>query len=166
MKKLLTGLTKIENFIMVITFVVMVFSAFAQVVNRNLFKLPISWFDEAAVYCMVYMVLLGTEVGLRDGTQIAVTAVTEKLHGSSRAVIQMVSKMVVVIFSAGVFLGGMKLMDIQVRTGQISAALGIPMTIPYGAMVISFGMITLVQLMEAVTLGVNMFKGADKEENV
>lgn len=56
MKKVLNGLTKVENLIMVVTFVIMVCASFAQVVNRNIFKLPISWFDEAAIYCMIYMV--------------------------------------------------------------------------------------------------------------
>ncbi len=78
MKKILDGLTKLENLIMVVAFVIMVGASFAQVVNRNFFKLPISWFDEAAVYCMIYMVLIGTEVGLRDGTQIAVTGMVDK----------------------------------------------------------------------------------------
>lgn len=79
MKKVLNALTKIENVIMVVTFIIMVCTSFAQVVNRNIFKLPISWFDEAAVYSMIYMVLIGTEVGLRDGTQIAVTAIVDKV---------------------------------------------------------------------------------------
>ena len=117
MKKILDVLTKIENFIMAAAFMVMVAASFAQVVNRNIFKLPISWFDEASVYCMVYMVLLGTEVGLRDGTQVAVTAVVDRLKGNAKILAQLLAKAVVVIFSAGVFLGGMKLMDIQIRTG-------------------------------------------------
>ena len=45
MKKILDVLTKIENFIMAAAFMVMVAASFAQVVNRNIFKLPISWFD-------------------------------------------------------------------------------------------------------------------------
>ena len=69
---------------MAAAFMVMVAASFAQVVNRNIFKLPISWFDEASVYCMVYMVLLGTEVGLRDGTQVAVTAVVDRLKGNAK----------------------------------------------------------------------------------
>jgi len=73
MKKILAYLTKVENFIMIVTFTIMVIASFLQVVNRNITKLSISWFDEAATYCMIYMVLIGTEVGLRDGTQIAVT---------------------------------------------------------------------------------------------
>lgn len=164
MKKVLDGLTKIENFIMIVTFIIMVGTSFAQVVNRNIFKLPISWFDEAAVYCMIYMVLIGTEVGLRDGTQIAVTALVDKFHGRMRKGIQIFSKIVMVVFSFGVFMGGLKLVQIQIRTGQISAALGIPMSIPYAAMVISFGMITLVQAVAAVALAVQMVKYQEGEE--
>lgn len=165
MKKVLDGLTKIENLIMIVTFIIMVCASFAQVVNRNFFKLPISWFDEAAVYSMIYMVLIGTEVGLRDGTQIAVTAMADKLRGRAQVGIQIFSKIVVVIFSFGVFMGGMKLMGIQIRTGQISAALGIPMSVPYGAMVISFAMITLVQAMSATALIVKLIKNQSEGEN-
>ncbi len=164
--KLLKCLTKVENLIMVVTFIIMVCTSFAQVVNRNIFKLPISWFDEAAVYCMIYMVLIGTEVGLRDGTQIAVTTVVDKLHGNAKKCIQVVSKIVMVVFSLGVFAGGMELMDIQIRTGQISAALGIPMSIPYAAMVLSFAMISLVQAVSAIALIVQMVKGQNEEEMV
>ena len=69
-----------------------------------------------------------------------------------------------VVFSFGVFMGGLKLVQIQIRTGQISAALGIPMSIPYAAMVISFGMITLVQAVAAVALAVQMVKYQEGEE--
>lgn len=164
MKKILNGLTKVENVIMVVTFIIMVCTSFAQVVNRNIFKLPISWFDEAAVYSMIYMVLIGTEVGLRDGTQIAVTAIVDKFHGKPKTIVQVISKIIVVLFSFGVFMGGLKLMDIQIRTGQISAALNLPMSVPYAAMVISFAIITLVQATSAVALIVDMIKPQSKEE--
>lgn len=164
MKKVLDGLTKIENLIMIVTFMIMVCASFAQVVNRNFFKLPISWFDEAAIYCMIYMVLIGTEVGLRDGTQIAVTAVVDKLHGKSGIIVQILAKLVVVVFSFIVFLGGMKLIDIQIRTGQVSAALGLPMTVPYGAMVISFAMITLVQAVEVISMAAGALRNQSEEE--
>lgn len=164
MKRILDCLTKVENLIMVVTFAIMVLASFAQVVNRNIFKLPITWFDEAAIYCMIYMVLIGTEVGLRDGTQIAVTAIVDKFHGKMKNLIQIFSKLIVVLFSGGVLMGGMKLMDIQVRTGQVSAALGIPMTIPYGAMIVSFAMITIVQAASAGALMIGTTQTEAKEE--
>ena len=72
MKKILGYLQKIENGILIASFTSMVVFSFAQVVNRNLIKAPIAWFEEVALYSMIYMVLLGTEAGLRDGTQIRV----------------------------------------------------------------------------------------------
>lgn len=164
MKKVLSMLTKIENVIMIITFIIMVCASFAQVINRNIFKFPISWFDEAAVYCMIYMVLIGTEAGLRDGTQIAVTAIVDKLQGKLKSTVQIIARLVVVVFSLVVFMGGIQLVNIQIRTGQVSAALGIPMSIPYGAMVVSFAMITLVQAVETVTLIFGLLQNKTKEE--
>lgn len=164
MKKVLKGLTAAENFIMIVTFSVMVLCAFAQVVNRNIFKLPISWFDEAATYCMIYMALIGTEMGLRDGTQIAVTAVVDKFHGNVKRFINVISKAVVIIFSATVFITAVRLVDMQLKTGQTSAALHLPMAVPYAALVISFGMIVLVQCGEAIGLIIQMVKGNGNEE--
>ncbi len=166
MKKILDGLTKLENLIMVVAFVIMVGASFAQVVNRNFFKLPISWFDEAAVYCMIYMVLIGTEVGLRDGTQIAVTGMVDKLNKRMKTVVQVIAKVIVVIFSFGVLMGGIKLVNIQIRTGQVSAALSLPMSIPYGAMVVSFAIITLVQAVEVIAIIVNLLQNKTEEEKV
>ena len=163
MKKVLGYLTKLENFIMVVTFTVMVVASFLQVVNRNITKFSISWFDEAATYCMIYMVLIGTEMGLRDGTQIAVTGVVDQLHGAAKIAVQIIAKVIVVAFSFLVFLGGVQLMNIQIRTGQVSAALNLPMSVPYAAMVISFAIITLVQAVDAVELAVRLIR-KDTEE--
>lgn len=63
MKKVLHALQSLEKWIIVIAFVIMVVAIFCQVVNRNIFKIPVSGFEEAAKYSMAYMVLLGTELG-------------------------------------------------------------------------------------------------------
>lgn len=136
---------KIENMIMVVTFIIMVTSCFVQVVNRNIFQIPISGFEEAAKYSMVYMVLLGTEMGLRDGTQISVTAVVDMLKGTTRKVVMILSKGIVVLVSVALFYQSMGLVQRQIISGQLSPGLQIPMSVPYFALVLSFGIITLVQ---------------------
>ena len=55
MNSVATRLVKLENAIIAVCFIVMTIAAFAQVVNRNLIGAGISWFDELARYCMVYM---------------------------------------------------------------------------------------------------------------
>lgn len=163
MKKILKSLTSIENFIMVVTFSIMVICSFAQVINRNFFKLPIPWFEEASIYCMIYMALIGTEVGLRDGTQIAVTAVLDKLHGAFKGIVIIFSKVVVLIFSSSVLISAIHLVSKQVQTGQTSSALHLPMSIPYAALVISFAMIVLVQIAFTVELVITLIREKGKE---
>ena len=86
-KKLLSYVTKVEYAIMIVAFVTMVAAYFVAVVNRNFIKASMPWTEEVAMYSMIYMALLGTEVGLRDGTQVAVTAIIEKLHRTTKKVI-------------------------------------------------------------------------------
>ncbi len=146
MKNVLKGLQNVENTVMAIAFAVMVVSMFAQVVNRNILQLPVSGFEELARYCMVYMVLLGTELGLRDGTQISVTAVVDHLHGAAKEVVQVIAKLIVIGFSAIMFYESMGMVMTQISSGQTSASLQIPMAIPYAALPISFGLICVVQI--------------------
>lgn len=145
MKKALRALQHLENLVLVVAFAVMVVAIFIQVINRNFFKIPVSGFEEAAKYCMVYMVMLGTELGLRDGTQIAVTGVVDRFHGKTHKILQMVAKVVIIVFSAIMTNTGLNMVLKQMETGQTSPGLGIPMWIPYFALLLSFALITVIQ---------------------
>ena len=83
LKKVVRGVTLAELWATALTFVIMVVCYFISVVNRNFIKGSMPWTEELALYCMVYMALIGTELGLRDGTQVSVTALTEKLDRKS-----------------------------------------------------------------------------------
>lgn len=152
MKKLLKWLTTIENVIMVVAFAIMVICTFTQVLNRNFFKLSMPWLDEASTYSMIFMALTGTEVGLRDGTQIAVTAVVDKLYGRTRQVVMIIAKIVLLVFSVSVLISSIKLVGLQISTGQTSSAMGLPMAVPYSALVISFAMIVFVQTVTTIKM--------------
>ncbi len=165
MKKALAFLQRIENAILIVTFIVMVVTFFAQVVNRNIFKLPISWYEEAATYCMIYMVLLGTEVGLRDGTQLSVTAVVDKVKGKTKQFLQIFAKVIVVIFSGTLFYHSINMVKVQIFSGQTSAAMRLPMWIPYSALLLSFGIITLVQSATLIAMTAQLF-GTNNDKEV
>ena len=145
MKNLLNGLTRIENIIMTAAFSIMVICTFMQVLNRNFFKLALPWLDEASTYSMIYMALIGTEAGLRDGSQISVTAVVDKLHGKTRSLVKIAAKIVLLVFSSSVLVSAVQMVGRQIETGQTSSAMQLPMWVPYLALVISFAMIVLVQ---------------------
>jgi TRAP-type C4-dicarboxylate transport system permease small subunit len=141
----LPTLQKIENFILVAAFVIMVISSFAQVVNRNLVHASIGWFEELARYCMVYMALLAAEAGLRDGTQISVTAVTEKLPVPLRRAAAILARLFVIVFATACFFSSFRILGTQITSNQVSPGLEIPMLIPYLSLPLGFGIIMVVQ---------------------
>ena len=152
MKKTLGNVQKIEDIILVATFVVMVLSSFGQVLNRNIFHAGIAWFEELARYCMIYMALLATENGLRDNTQISITAITDKLKGTVGHVVRIIAKLVVTVFSGVCFASSFTILQTQIASGQVSPGLHIPMFVPYFALPLSFGIITVVQLVLLIKL--------------
>lgn len=159
MKKTLAALQRFENGIIIAAFSVMVIAAFAQVVNRNIFKLGIGWFEELAVYCMIWMTLLGAEMGLRDGSQVSITAVVEKLSAKGRALMRIITKLIVVVFSAAITRSAVGMVLKQIETGQTSAGLKVSMAVPYSALLAGFGIATLVQGISVVFMIVQFFKG-------
>lgn len=166
MKKALHGLQLLEKWVIVVAFVIMVISIFCQVLNRNIFQIPISGFEEAAKYSMVYMVLLGTELGLRDGTQIAITAVVDKMHGMLRKIIRIITQIIIVGFSALMTKAGVAMVTKQLTIGQLSPGLGIPMAVPYFALVLGFGLITIVQGVELIVMFAHLTKKEEKKEDL
>ncbi len=152
MQGLRVNLQRFENALIAVCFIVMTLAAFAQVVNRNFIGASISWFDELARYCMVYLTLLATEAGLRDGSQIAISAVTDRCPPVLRRVLQIVVKIIIIGFSIAIFYTSLDLVQMQMRSGQISAAMNLPMWVPYAALPLCFGVIAIVQVLALFAL--------------
>ena len=123
-----------------------------------------SGFEEAAKYSMVYMVLLGTELGLRDGTQISIQGVVDKLPEEARKIIRVIARLIVIIFAAVMTKSGWAMVMKQAKIGQTSPGLGIPMYIPYFALVLGFGLITIVQSGYLIKQCLDFNKAEEKEE--
>lgn len=162
------NLERIENIVIAVCFIVMCLAEFGQVANRNLFHAGISWFDELARYCMVYMTLLATEAGLRDGSQIAVTGFTDKCPAGIKKALRLIVKAVIVAFSIMIVITSYQLVMKQLATGQVSAGLSLPMWVPYFILPVSFLAITIVQALAFVAILKAPLdeKNEDKKENL
>ena len=164
MKKALVYLQRVENIMIIVAFSVMVLAAFSQVLNRNIFKAGIGWFEELAVYCMIWMTLLGAEMGLRDGTQMSVTLFINWSSGRVKAVIDIIIKLIVVTFTIAITRSAIGMVLKQIQTGQLTAGLRIPMAIPYSTLVIGFGAMALVQGVTVILTIVVFFRGGEENK--
>ena len=146
LNKVVRGLTAVELVACALTFAVMVICYFISVVNRNIIQGSMPWTEELALYSMVYMVLLGTELGLRDGTQVSVTALTSKLEGKrSGKILEIIARAIVIYFVFMMFTNGNALVAKQIKTAQTSPVMNIPMYILYLSLSISFGLMMVTQ---------------------
>ena len=144
-KKALSYITNVEYAIMVVTFVALVIAYFISVVNRNFIKESMPWTEEVAMYSMIYMALLGTEVGLRDGTQVAVTAVIQKIHKIKKKIVSIIEQIILEIFSFVMLKAGLALFSKQLQTGQTTPVLKVPMSVMYFSLVLTFALILVIQ---------------------
>lgn len=147
-KKILLYVTKAELIISALAFVVMVVCYFLSVVNRNFIRASMPWTEELALYSMVYMALIGMEVGLRDGTQVCVTALTDKLKGKFLGrVLEVIASLILIAFIYEMCSYGVSLVARQMKTGQTTPVMKIPMYMLYASLVISFGISLVSQVL-------------------
>lgn len=139
-----------EDVVLAGTFIVMILAMAIQVLNRTFWQYSMPWLEEASLFAMLYMVLIGTEAGLRDGSQIAVTMLPDKLKGRARLAVQLLAKVAVLVFSVAMLIGSYNLVQQQVSSGQTSPALGWPMWVPYGSFAVAFTLIVIVQAIALV----------------
>ena len=146
--KVVRGLTAVELIACAVTFAIMVISYFISVVNRNIIKGSMPWTEELGLYSMVYMALLGTELGLRDGTQVSVTALTSKLEGKTVGkILDILARLVVIYFVYMMFRNGNALVAKQLKTAQTTPVMKIPMYSLYLSLSISFCLTLITQVL-------------------
>ena len=107
-------------------FTIMVLAVFGQVLNRNLLKLDISWFEEVARGCMVYMLMFGTEISLREHSQLNVDSVVRRLPAKGKAAMDVLSIVLTIIFSGIVGFTSIHMITTSMEMGGVMPALQVP----------------------------------------
>ena len=152
MKKAFRTLSKVETFVCVFCFIVMTLGCFFQVLNRNIFKIPVSWPEELSRFALVWMALLGSEIGLRQGKQMSVDAVVTHLPFFPRKVVECAGCLINAAFSgvAGAF--AVQFVAVTYTSRQISGAMNWPMWIVYLILPLSLFLMCFYELWEFVRI--------------
>ena len=63
---------------------------FVSVISRYFFNNPLTWSEDILNILMIWMVLLGAALGLREGTHVAIDLIIEKFPGLVRKIIDVI----------------------------------------------------------------------------
>lgn len=131
-------------------FAAMILCMVWQVISRFVFQISVPWTDEASRYLWITLAFIGAGAAVSEGAHIEINIIASILKkiGDERKKYKMaqVSDIVryVILLGLSLFLAYEFLMFTQrvVKLGQLSAALMIPMAVPY--VIIDIGIISVV----------------------
>lgn len=128
-----------------------------EVFGRYILSAMPVWSGEVSTYALVWASMMGSAAGLKKGYQVSLTTLRDKLpEALSRLVIISSNIIVLVFLSVMVFFG---VQQTIINQNQFSAAMGIPMSVPYAALPAGFLIMLLIFLEECCHLFSHPSKG-------
>lgn len=110
---------------------------------RYVMNAPQAWVDEISKYLVIWGILMGGSLALRNGHHITVDLFYIKLPGSVQKLVNIFANTVGLLFCAFYFSYGLQLVLMRKETMQLSLDVGIPLWIVYMILPISAVMLTI-----------------------
>ena len=131
MKRFLAYINGIEEYTLGLSLLALAMFSCLQVVTRYAFNYSFTWFEELSRYACVFITFLGASLGLKYSTHFAMTAVVDSLPDRAKKLIYSLVYLVCALFFMVVVYYGTVHCLKHYRFGNLSAALRLPMYIPY-----------------------------------
>ncbi|RWZ59038.1 TRAP transporter small permease [Halobacillus fulvus] len=148
---------RLEEVLLVLFSSVMVSVIFLQVVMRVSGN-SLSWSEELARYCFIWLVYIGISYGVKKQRHIKVDVMLLLLKGKGKLVLSIVANLLFLFFSLYVVVNGYGIANQLLGFGQQSPALGIPMGLVYMATPVGFGL-AAIRLIQNLYVQVKMLIG-------
>lgn len=126
-------LDNFEEYFCVWTMAIMTVLVFIQVVMRYVFSNSLSWSEELARYIFLWLSWIGASYAVKERSHFRVSMFADKIKGEKRRIFEYFVLIVWFIFSFILTWLGTELVLFIHDTGQISAAMEMPMTLPYAS---------------------------------
>jgi C4-dicarboxylate transporter DctQ subunit len=131
MDHLIERLNRIEEGMAGMILLAVCLLTFIQTFLRYTFSFSFSWFQEAANYTIILVTFLGASIGLKYGTHFSMEALTEYAPDKVAHLLKTVAYLISGIASVMIVVFGFQHVSQVHSFGVKSAAMQIPMFIPY-----------------------------------
>lgn len=130
----------IEEVLLVVFSFTMVFIIALQVFMRFVLSSSLSWSEELARYCFIWMVYIGISYGVKQQRHLKVDAALLLLKNKGQLVLNIVANLLFLSFTLVIIYYGYLIAERLLAFGQTSPALHIPMGLIYMATPIGMGL--------------------------
>lgn len=148
------------SYIGIVFFVILIIACVAQVFCRFVLNNSLSWSEEMARYCFIWMHMLGTSLLIESNGHATVTAVLDLLHGTVRKIVDVVIELIVFFSGTVMLYAGIKLA--WSSRMNLSTAMSVPMWCINASVAVG-GLLLMFQALVAIAVILTASK--EKEES-
>ncbi|MCC8189927.1 MAG: TRAP transporter small permease [Planctomycetes bacterium] len=121
-----------------------------QVFFRYILKNSLSWSEELARYIFIWLIYLGISYGAKIMKHIRIDAALGLFPARLRPLVALIGDVIFLGFALYIAYSGWNMVQRQMRLGQTSPAMGIPMWLVYAAPMVGFGLTAIRQVQTIV----------------
>ena len=120
-------LNNFEEILVVPLVAIMSATIILQVIFRYVFKSSLSWSEELARYVVVWVIFIGSSIGVKRGSHVGVEALVLVLPKKAQAIIKYLAIVISIVFCVIVIYASTGIIQKQIVGHQVSPAMRIPM---------------------------------------
>ena len=120
----------------------MVINVLWQVGSRYLLNDPSSFTDELSRYMLIWLGLFGAAYASGKIMHVSIDLLQRGLSEKGQVYQKIIIKLLIILFSTVMIIGGVRLVYISFHLGQLSSAMQLPLGYVYMALPLSGGLIT------------------------
>lgn len=132
-----------------------------QVFMRYIMQNSLTWSEELARFCFVWLVYIGISYGVKKAKHIRVEALLAILGRKGKYIINMVAYSLFLVFAVYALYYGFSIYGIIGGSGQKAPSLGISMSIMYLGMPVGM-LLTCIRLIQRMYFETKMFKNNEE----
>ncbi|HHY37458.1 MAG TPA: TRAP transporter small permease [Clostridia bacterium] len=150
--KLTKLLNIVEETVCGVSLLSAIFLMFTNVVLRYVFHTGIFWSEEIVIYLIIFASFMGGSVCSRKRMHLSVDLFPGRLKGRPLTVVGAAIEALSCIVSAVIAIIAFRTIRQMMMTVEVSPAARIPMYIPYSAILLGFGLMTVRFFINVVTM--------------
>lgn len=153
------GINKAVSYVGMSIFVVLIVACVAQVFFRFILNNSLSWSEELARFCFIWMHMLGASLLIEGSGHATVTAVLDLLHGGLRKIVDLLIELIIFFDGSVMLYAGVKLA--YSSRNNLSTALSVPMWC-INSSVAAGGLLLMIQALVAIAV---ILTAAERKED-
>ncbi len=150
--RIINAITDIAVWIGGIFTAIMTLIVVYAVLARYLFKRPIGWSEEIAVYLMIWVVFLGAAYTLKENAHIGVDILISKLSPRPQKGVLIFHYLMGIVLMSILFLKGVDMVAFTLQMNSHSIAIEFPLVIPHLAVPVGSAVLILQLVGKLVSL--------------